>query len=444
MFGSGKSEWLRWVLAALSFVWFISKAGAAMANPVTVCQFVAGKDSEPVQITVESAVLPGLLALDNSIGTTFIGPCLQDCNLHADLCGTAPDACHTDAGTCNATTGHCEFPNSPDGTSCVGTAGLGCDSCIDGACVMPVDCNFELSQTGQAGFCTTDSATGLSGLAYGYCDRSTHTCKQKIGDCPTITDPAVAKCYSDSCDPELNKCVEFCLHPPCGAPGNPGCGEVNGCTTDSECPNTNACLIGSCSENTCKWQPVLCPTSNPNVEAICDPKKGCVDFPNVTPPQSCPYYLNTTSSGGPISITDVTGEQITLNPAQSAQDCSSVADVPAGIEVTSCGYSVNACDALQNTSAAAVTATDVNGNQFPIAPGGTAVICNSVARVPSGVTLSCNGCCTYTNTTRSPFPVYFQDANFNNYLLAGGQEALVCAAVPNIPPQITQSCPTLP
>src|SRR5262249_32092523 len=136
----------------------------------------------------------------------------------------------------------------------------------------------------------------------------------------------------------------------------------------------------SCVNNVCEWNSLDCSSGDPNETNLCDPKVGCEHFPNM----ACPDYLNVTDvkTGSTITFDDITGAQIALAPTESTNVCSSVPDVPTGIMVTSCGNSVNACDELQNTSSAAVTATDVSGNQFPIQPGGNAVICNSVPLVP--------------------------------------------------------------
>jgi hypothetical protein len=247
----------------------------------------------------------------------------------------------------------------------------------------------------------------------------------------------------------LAQCIQVCLHPPCASPGLPGCGNFLGCTSDADCPSQDKCHPGSCVDNVCAYAPVSCGTGNPQVASLCDPKVGCVDFPNPFGGLDCPSYFNPLPTGlavtdNEITFTDSIGAEVTVLAQNSNSDCSSVPNLPSDLVVTSCGFSPNGCNQLQNNSTAAVTATDVSGNQFPIQPGAIAMICNSVPLVPSGATVACSGCCTYTNTTNAAAPIQFSDANGISYLLSGGQEALVCDSVPSIPTGISQSCPPLP
>jgi hypothetical protein len=444
MFGLRNSQRPGWCLVAFSFVWVIASAGSALADKVTICHFPPGNHSKFVQITIDSAGLPAHLAHGD-----FVGECSHDCNLTPGLCSTPPDACHV-AGTCNAATGLCQFPNQKDGASCVGNVGLGCDQCVNGACAAAADCNF-IAETSGAGICSG------GGVLQGYCDTSTHTCQSETLACPALNDTinptlpsgSIEKCYENACDPSLGQCIQFCLHQPCAVPGSAGCGSVIGCASDADCFTGNACSVGSCSSNVCFFQTPQCGTGNPQVASICDAKAGCVDFPDPFGGVDCPSYFNPLPEGASttfnsIAFTDSTGAEITVLAQNSNDDCSSVPNLPSELVVTSCGFFPNGCNQLQNTGTAVVTAADASGNQFPIQPGASAMICNSVPLVPSGVSVACNGCCTYTNTTKSAAPIQFSDANGISYLLAGGQEALVCAAVPTIPTGISQSCPPIP
>ena len=462
MFGLRNLNRLRWYFATLCIVLPALTASVASADKVTICHFPPGNPSKFVQITIDSAGLSDHLAHGD-----FVGTCAHDCNLNPGLCSTAPDACHTAAGTCSKTTGLCQFPNQPDGTACVGTVGLGCDQCVNGACAAAADCNLQLGES-----CTS----------VGYCDTSTHTCQQAplaacpptpvtgvcssdgitlcsvahqtadcgVGNtCNELFPGASSKCFSTGCDSAIAECVQFCMHPPCATPGQPGCGDVLGCISDADCPSTDACSIGSCFQHTCHWNAPSCNDGDPNTVDICDPQAGCEHFPNPFVGVDCPSYFNPLPLGlagtdNEITFTDSIGAEVTVLAQNSNSDCSSVPNLPSDLIVTSCGFSPNGCNQLQNNSTAAVTATDASGNQFPIQPGAIAMICNSVPLVPSGATVACSGCCTYTNTTNAAAPIQFSDANGISYLLSGGQEALVCDSVPSIPTGIGQSCPPLP
>jgi hypothetical protein len=143
-------------------------------------------------------------------------------------------------------------------------------------------------------------------------DRASATCCDKFDD--GCNSASITGCQSAGdvwCGPDATCSGGVCT----GATGDyadiPQCGGTapTECDSNDDCDDSNACTTDTCVSESCTHTPVTCsPSSNPCLDAVCDPASGCTTVANTDPCNDGNVCTaNDVCSGGVCSGTAVPG-----------------------------------------------------------------------------------------------------------------------------------------